>query len=327
LTGTNHLVTPTIGAWGFVAYIHELGHALGLSHPGNYNGGSPTYANDALYAQDSQMYSVMSYFDASNTGADWVASNGREYFAQTPMIDDVLAIQALYGADMTTRVGNTHYGFNANFSSPIFDFNQNAHPVLTIWDGGGKDMLDLSGFASNARVDLNAGSFSDCDGMTDNIAIAYSCAIENAKGGSGNDSLTGNDLANILRGLDGNDTILGGNGHDRLIGGNGADTLTGGGGGDIFVFQRPGDAGNAASHDVITDFVQGNDRISLSAIDAVAGGGDDAFHFGGAGAGSLTVSFTSTETIVTGDVDGDGKADFEFALTGHTVLTAADFIL
>lgn len=96
-SGTNNLVTPTVGAWGFQTYVHETGHALGLDHPGEYNGGSPTYANDALYAQDSQMYTVMSYFTANNTGADWVASNGRAYYTQTPMMHDVMAIQAMYG--------------------------------------------------------------------------------------------------------------------------------------------------------------------------------------------------------------------------------------
>ena len=83
-SGTNNLVTPTAGQWGFAAYIHETGHAFGLDHPGTYNGGSPTYANDALFMQDSQQYTIMSYFDASNTGSDWVASNGKLYSQKLP---------------------------------------------------------------------------------------------------------------------------------------------------------------------------------------------------------------------------------------------------
>ena len=55
-SGTNNLVDPTVGQWGFKSYVHEIGHALGLDHPGNYNGGSPTYAANALYAQDSMQY-------------------------------------------------------------------------------------------------------------------------------------------------------------------------------------------------------------------------------------------------------------------------------
>jgi serralysin len=224
-TGTNNLVTPTAGQWGYLAYIHELGHALGLEHPGEYNGGNPTYAGDALYAQDTIQYTVMSYFDASNTGADWVASNGQKYYAQTPMLHDILAIQALYGAETTTRTGNTIYGFNSNAGSALYDFTQNAHPILAIWDSGGIDTLDLSGFATASKIDLNQGAFTDCDGMTKNIAIAYGCDIENARGGSGNDTLIGNALDNILEGGSGNDVLTGNGGADVLIGGDGNDTF------------------------------------------------------------------------------------------------------
>lgn len=224
-SGTNDLVTPKAGQWGYLAYIHELGHALGLEHPGDYNGGSPTYANDAPYAQDSIMYTVMSYFDASNTGADWVASDGKTYYAQTPMLHDILAIQTLYGAEMSTRAGDTVYGFNSTAGNSVFDFTVNLHPILTIWDGGGNDWLDLSGFATASKIDLNEGAFSDCDGMTKNIAIAFNAKIENAKGGSGNDSLIGNALDNILDGGSGNDVLTGGDGADILIGGAGNDTF------------------------------------------------------------------------------------------------------
>ncbi|MFT3673404.1 M10 family metallopeptidase C-terminal domain-containing protein [Aestuariivirga sp.] len=224
--GTNDLVTPKIGQWGGLTYIHELGHALGLDHPGNYNGGNPTYGSDAIYSQDTIQYTVMSYFDADNTGADWIASDGRSYYAQTPMLHDVLAIQALYGVEMSTRTGDTVYGFNSNTDRPqIFDFTVNKHPILTIWDAGGKDWLDLSGFSTNSRIDLNPGTYSDCDGMTKNIAIAYNCYIENAAGGSGNDTITGNDLDNILRGNAGDDILTGGGGADILIGGDGNDTF------------------------------------------------------------------------------------------------------
>ena len=184
-SGTNNLVTPTLGQWGFTAFIHETGHASGVNHPGTYNGGSPTYANDALYAQDFQQYTVMSYFDADDTGADWVASDGKLYFAQTPMMDDILAIQAMYGADLTTRVGNNTYGFNANVDLWLFDFTQNAHPVVCIYDAGGIDTLNLSGWNTACVINLAPGSFSNADMMTYNISIARNTWIENAVGGGG----------------------------------------------------------------------------------------------------------------------------------------------
>lgn len=343
-SGTNDLVTPKTGQWGFLTYIHELGHAFGLDHPGNYNGGSPTYAADALYAQDSVMYSVMSYFDGSDTGADWIAGNGRMYFPQTPMLHDVLAMQALYGADMATRAGNTHYGFNSDAGRPVFDFTANAHPILTIWDGGGIDTLDLSGFAAASRIDLNPGAFSDCDGMTMNLAIAFSCFIENATGGAGNDSIAGNVLANALLGNGGNDTLLGrggkdvmngGTGNDLLNGGGGGDTLTGGTGADTFSYAALTDAPLAGAGDLISDFVHGTDHVSLARIDAIAGGADDAFHFtangGAAGfsnsAGEIRFTLTATQTILEGDVNSDGVADFHITFTGLQALGAADFML
>ncbi|NJM30422.1 MAG: serine 3-dehydrogenase [Rhizobiales bacterium] len=227
--GTNDLVTPTVGKWGFNTYVHEIGHALGLDHPNDYPPGA-TYAANALYQQDSIQYTVMSYFSASNTGADWIAANNQSYSPQTPMLHDVLAIQALYGVETTTRTGNTIYGFGSNADRSVYNFAANAHPVLTIWDAGGIDTLNLSGFSTASRINLNAGAYSDCDGMTMNIAIAFNCFIENATGGSGNDTITGNALANLLKANAGNDTILGGDGNDILDGGTGSDSLQGGNG-------------------------------------------------------------------------------------------------
>ena len=222
-TNSSSLQNPTTGSYGFLAIAHEIGHTLGLDHSGNYNGGSPSYEVDGSHAQDTHMYTIMSYFSASNTGADWVSSSGYTY-AQTPMVHDVLAIQAKYGADMTTRTGDTVYGFNSNTNHELFDFTQNNTPVLTIWDAAGNDTLDLSGFSSSAVINLAPGSYSDAADMTNNIAIAYGAWIENAVGGNQNDTITGNQLANRLVGNGGNDVLEGAEGNDTLIGGAGQDT-------------------------------------------------------------------------------------------------------
>ena len=49
----------SLGAYGFGTLIHEIGHALGLQHPGNYNAGPDvdiTYAANAEYIEDSRQY-------------------------------------------------------------------------------------------------------------------------------------------------------------------------------------------------------------------------------------------------------------------------------
>jgi serralysin len=85
------------GSVNFKTFLHEIGHALGLEHPGNYNatpGVTITYANNAEYIEDSRQYSVMSYFQASETGANHVY-NGTTIYASTPLMDDISAIQRI----------------------------------------------------------------------------------------------------------------------------------------------------------------------------------------------------------------------------------------
>ena len=79
----------------------------GLPDPINYTG-------DAQYFQDSNQFTIMSYFDSFETGAQNIDWNVMRFlYPSTPMVDDVYVVQQKYGADMTTRTGNTTYGFNA----------------------------------------------------------------------------------------------------------------------------------------------------------------------------------------------------------------------
>ena len=117
--------------------MHEIGHSLGLPHPGDYNadGSDITYANSAAYYQDSRQYSIMSYFDATSTGANYVPpGQTSSYSSATPLRDDIAAIQAIYGANMTTRAGDTVYGFNCTADDKAaFDFTVNTAPIVCIW--------------------------------------------------------------------------------------------------------------------------------------------------------------------------------------------------
>jgi serralysin len=200
----------------------------------------------------------MSYFTPEEAGqADWRASDGKMYYCQTPMMNDIAAIQAIYGKK-ATRESDTVYGFNASSGlSGVYNFNINKHPVLCIYDTGGIDTLNLTGFSSNSSVNLQPGTFSSCDMMTKNISIARDVIIENARTGSGNDRISGNDVANVLHGGAGNDRLFGGLGNDTLNGGSGADRLSGGAGDDIFFVDNGKDQ-------IVENASQGNDTVSAS---------------------------------------------------------------
>ena len=146
---------------------------------------------------------------------------------------DILAIQNLYGAP-TTRTGDTVYGFGSTAGS-MYDFSTYASaPALTIYDSGGTDTLNCSGYSQNQVINLAGGSFSNVGGLVGNVGIYTTAVIENAVGGSGADTITGNSVANVLTGGGGNDTLVGLAGDDTLIGGTGNDTMVGGTGNDTY---------------------------------------------------------------------------------------------
>jgi len=120
------------------------------------------------------------------TGTDW---QGNDPTTWMPL--DILAAQQLYGvAKATPLSGGQVFGFNCNVSGvteQFFDFTINKTPVITVWDAGTGNTLDLSGYSTTATVNLNAGAYSSFAGMTNNMAIAYGTAIDTVIGTSGDD--------------------------------------------------------------------------------------------------------------------------------------------
>jgi len=208
----------TLDSYSFQTYMHEIGHALGLGHAGHYNG-SASYGQDNLYLNDVWSYTVMSYFDQAD------ASFGSYRYVMGPSVADILAVQNLYGANTSFNAENTVYGRNATAGS-LYDFaSYTTVPAFGIYDTGGTDTLDASGYGVGQIINLNAEAFSSIGGLTNNIAIARNVIIEGAIGGDGGDSIIGNASNNMLMGNAGADTLIGGTGSDSLYGGAGNDML------------------------------------------------------------------------------------------------------
>ena len=212
-------------------------------------------------------YTIMSYFDQAE------ADFGSYRFVMGPSLGDILAVQNLYGANTTFNSGNSVYGRNATAGS-LYDFASFASvPAFSIYDTGGADTLDASGYGANQIINLNTEAFSSIGGLLNNIAIARNVIIEAAIGGDGADSMLGNAGDNMLMGNDGADTLDGGAGDDRLIGGTGLDiTDYGRAIGAISVNLA---AGTALGSDIGTD--------TLFGIEGAAGGQGADFFIGDMG--------------------------------------------
>ncbi len=184
--------------------VHEIGHALGFKHPGDYNGSSTGSEQGPFLpaVEDTTDNTHMSY-NGFGEGGDYL----RNF--------DIAAIQYLYGVNTSVRSGNNMYTQNDRF----------------IWDGGGIDTLNVSTATAAATLDLRDGAQQWIGAKADSILadgqfyIGNGTQIENAVGTAYNDYIRGNEGINILDGGAGNDTLDGGLGNDMLIGGTGNDTF------------------------------------------------------------------------------------------------------
>ncbi len=278
----NDYNNPLKGTYAWATFMHEIGHAVGLDHGQDGLAALPTN-------HDSLEYSVMTY--RSFVGADlngYTVMQGS--YPTTLMLDDIAALQYMYGANYTTNGGDTVYKWSATTGElSINSVGQGASTTntifMTLWDGGGNDTYDFSNYATNLKVDLSPGGWTTTASSQlanlggywyanqyarGNIANAYlyngntASLIENAIGGSGNDTISGNQAANTLTGNGGNDTLYGLDGNDTLIGGLGNDIMDGGNGTDTCVI-----AANFADC-----FVTYNSSTLTYLISSAAGGSD-----------------------------------------------------
>ena len=202
------------GDLGFTTAIHELGHAV-FNLPDVST--SPGLLG-AILSPDLNYRSatVMSYsvIPGATVGSPPIYGN-HSYLPTTAMTLDILAAQYIYGANVAHNAGDDTY---------LFFPSTNYHE--TIWDAGGKDILDFHLLSANLEIDLTPGALSNIGTiliasppsgavqLTHTLGIAFGAVIESAIGGAGNDHIIGNITDNWLTGGLGDDLLDGGAGVD-----------------------------------------------------------------------------------------------------------------
>jgi hypothetical protein len=188
---TNNDAGMQDGGYGYLTLLHEIGHTLGLKHPGNYNaGGGGTPGPYLPASEDNRQKTIMAYSDNNFS---------RGVRATTPMLYDVAALQYLYGANKTASTA----------TDGAFTFSAGQSPLQTLWSTNGTDRIDLSGISRSNVVNLNGGTYSSIDisapatsvnySGNQNVAIAFGAKIDRVKlsGTAGvSDTVTLNDAFN-----------------------------------------------------------------------------------------------------------------------------------
>jgi serralysin len=332
----------------FGTLIHELGHGHGMAHPHDNGGRSSimrgveeietfVYTNGD-FDLNQGVYTMMSYQDGWEQSPYGQPRNDLGYgFIGSLMAFDIAVIQDKYGVNEEFATGNNTYVLPDQNAPAQFDANgkmtKEGTSWKSIWDAGGVDQIVYGG-SKDVNIDLRpatleyehggGGWISYAWGVYGGYTIANKVTIENASGGSGDDTLIGNDVANILAGGDGNDKLTGGAGSDALVGNGGSDRMTGGTGHDLYSVSSSGDRvielGNQG-----TDTVRSS--ISFNLIthveNLVLTGTADTDGRGNSGANSLTGN--SGDNLLNGGagndrIDGGAGNDRIYGSDGRDVL-------
>ncbi len=289
------------GGFSNITLIHEVGHGMGMSHPHDNGGRSGimrgvvadgvafSYTNGD-FDLNQGVYTMMSYESGWEKSPYGQASTQDAFgWEGGPMAFDIAVLQDKYGVNEEWATGDNLY--------LLKDVNAKGTFYEAIWDAGGNDTIAYSG-ARNATIDLRAatlkyeagggGFMSYAFGIHGGYTIANGVTIENATGGAGADTLTGNEAANILDGGAGADVLTGLGGDDFFVVDDSADVVVEGAGGgrDYVAAKSSWTASAAAQVETISVFSHGaltalNLTGNAFAQDLIGNGGANALDGGG----------------------------------------------
>ena len=315
------------GGFSFQTLMHELGHGHGLAHPHDNGGrsgvmrgvepeGTAFDYTTGDFDLNQGVHTIMSYEDGWQTrpaahGAPPTTSSYGWVGSLSPF--DIAAIQDKYGVNEEWATGDDLY--------ELKDVNSDGTFYSSIWDAGGTDTISYAG-ARDATIDLRAatlayehgggGWISYALGIHGGFTIANGVTIENARGGDGHDTLTGNAADNVLTGGNGNDILTGGDGNDSLIGNAGGDRMIGGAGNDVYSVSSSGDRviesadGGVDTVRSAISFTLGSalENLVLTGTAAEGWGNSGANNMTGNAAANLLVGGAGADTIA-GDAGND----------------------